>query len=211
MTPVAAPRQRVDGRTARAGRTRLAVVDATLALLDEGRLRPSAAEIAARAGVSARSVFQHFEDLDALHAAVAERQLERIRASARRISPEGPLAQRIAAFTEQRARINEMITPVRRAGMLAEPFAPEIARRLARAREWGRRECAHVFAPELSRLRADGARELLAALTAASSWSAWESMRAHQGLTAAQARRVMARTLTALLAAAATTRTGRSR
>ncbi|HXK33115.1 MAG TPA: TetR/AcrR family transcriptional regulator, partial [Dehalococcoidia bacterium] len=207
----ASPGESVDGRTARAERTRLAVVDATLALLGEGRLRPSAAEIAARAGVSPRSVFQHFEDLDALHAAVAERQLERIHASARRISPEGPLAERVAAFTEQRAHINEMITPVRRAGMLAEPFAPEIALRLMRAREWGRRECANVFAPELARLRAADARELLAALTMASSWSAWESMRAHQGLTAAQARRVMSRTLTALLAAATSARTGRSR
>ena len=57
----ATPDQR-DGRTVRAERTRQALVDSLLNLLDEGQLTPTAAEIAARAGVSERSVFQHFPD-----------------------------------------------------------------------------------------------------------------------------------------------------
>src|SRR5437870_4843088 len=69
-----------DGRTARGQRTRAAVVDALLALLEEGDLRPPAPRIADRAGVSLRSVFQHFADRETLFAAVAAAQLERMRA-----------------------------------------------------------------------------------------------------------------------------------
>ena len=47
--PVLAP---LDGRLARSARTRHAVVDALLDLLGEGDLRPTAARIAERAGVS---------------------------------------------------------------------------------------------------------------------------------------------------------------
>ena len=43
----------VDGRVARANRTRIAVVDALLQLIDEGDLRPTAARIAEQAAVAA--------------------------------------------------------------------------------------------------------------------------------------------------------------
>jgi sulfate adenylyltransferase subunit 2 len=47
-----------DGRTARSDRTHNAVVDAFLHLLDEGNLRPTTEQIAARAAVSPRSVYE---------------------------------------------------------------------------------------------------------------------------------------------------------
>jgi AcrR family transcriptional regulator len=188
-----------DGRTARSERTRAAVVEALLGLIDEGDLRPTAARIAERAGVSLRSVFQHFEDLELLYANAADRQLQRVIALTKLVSREGPLAGRIATFTEQRARLLEAISPVRRSALLSEPFSPAIAKRLRWARRRGRLEVERVFRIELERRPAAERRELTEALTAASSWSAWEALRAHQGLTPAQARKVMARTLRALL------------
>ena len=68
----------VDGRTARALRTREAIVDACISLVDEGVLKPTAPRIAERAGVSVRSVFQHFDDLESLFAMVAERVVGRL-------------------------------------------------------------------------------------------------------------------------------------
>src|SRR5438132_352803 len=68
----------IDGRTARALRTREAIVDASIALVDEGDLRPTAPRIAERAKVSVRSVFQHFDDLEGLYAAVGDRLVERL-------------------------------------------------------------------------------------------------------------------------------------
>jgi len=188
-----------DGRAARSERTRGVVVEALLALVDEGDLRPTAARIAERAGVSLRSVFQHFEDLERLYADAADRQLQRLIALTKPVPHDGALAGRIAAYTRQRARLLEAISPVRRSALLSEPFSPAIAARLRWARHRGRLEVERVFRSELARRPAAERRELTEALTAASSWSAWEALRSHQGLTRPQARKVMARTLRALL------------
>ena len=48
------------------------------ALLEQGDLRPTAPRVAEAAVVSVRSIFQHFDDLETLHAAVAERLVERV-------------------------------------------------------------------------------------------------------------------------------------
>ena len=194
------PRGRpADRRLARSAATRTAVVDALLGLIESGDLRPTAPRIAARAGVSLRSVFQHFADLEALFAAAADRQTEKIRSLGRRLEPSGPLARRVTAFVVQRRRILEAIAPVRRAALLMEPFSAEIQTRLAQARRLGRVELERVFAPELAVRRGAARTEVLAALAAASSFSAWEALRTHQRLSVARAQRVMAVTLRALL------------
>ena len=56
----------VDGRTLRRERNRTAVIAALLDIVREGDLRPAASEIAERAGVSHRSIFRYFDDLDDL-------------------------------------------------------------------------------------------------------------------------------------------------
>jgi len=178
-------------------------------LLSEGELRPTAPRIAARAGISLRSVFQHFPDMEAIFSALADRQTARIRSLGQPIAPEGPLDERVAAFVAQRARIFETIAPVRRAALLMEPFSPEIARRLRGARAVGRREVERVFVVELPARAPTARRELLAALDVAGSWSTWESLRTQQGLSIDRARRVMARMLAALLNGAEPTRSRR--
>src|ERR1700709_1672848 len=96
----------VEGRVTRGERNRQAIVDALLACYDTGTLRPSVPEVAARAGVSVRSVHNHFADVRALHAEVARRQVERY---APLIGP----AATIEEFVDQRATVYEAITPVR--------------------------------------------------------------------------------------------------
>jgi TetR/AcrR family transcriptional regulator of autoinduction and epiphytic fitness len=191
-------RAAVDGRMARAARTNDAVVEAFLSLIEEGDLRPGAQRIAERAGVSLRSVFHHFQDLETLVAAAAERQMRRVAIPAP-LPAEGPLADRIEAFVAARSRMLEAITPVRRAAVLNEPFSPALAARLKWARDLARDDVARMFHAELSARGPAVRRELLAALAAVSEWSMWEALRAHQGLTVAQARRVMARAIRALL------------
>ena len=87
-----------DGRAARAARTRDAIVEATVALVEEGDVRPTAPRIAERAGVSVRSVFQHFDDLPALHTAVVQRVVERLAVLVVPADPARPLADRIDAL-----------------------------------------------------------------------------------------------------------------
>ena len=190
----------LDGRLARSARTRHAVVDALLDLLNEGDLRPTAARIAERAGVSLRIVFHHFDDLEAIYSELADRQTERVKPLTAPISVALPFARRVEKFAAQRGRLLETLSPVRRSAVLMEPFRPSLARQLKHARDLTRAAAIAAFAPELSKLAADEKRATVAALDVATSWVAWEQMRRHQGLSETEARTVMATTIRALLA-----------
>ena len=150
--------------------------------------------------VSLRSVFQHFADMEGLHASVAERQMETVLSQARYVPDDGPLPARIQALVAERARLHELITPVRRAGLLHEPFSPAIAERLRWIREQARHEVSKVFSLELARLPPSEKRLVLEILSVATSWTTWEALRRHQGLSKQQAERAMRMMVEALLA-----------
>jgi TetR/AcrR family transcriptional regulator of autoinduction and epiphytic fitness len=188
-----------DGRTVRAERTRQALVDALFGLLEEGELRPTAERIAERAGVSERSVFQHFPDREALFEAVARQQWERVIREVEPVDSSRPLAERIDAFLGQRARICEQVTPVLRAGRLFEHESDVAAGWLTSARRATANEVERVFRRELQQVEGGERAVLLAALVSASSWLAWEGYRAHQRLGVERARAAMRTTVEALL------------
>ncbi len=190
----------LDGRLARSARTRRAVVDALLDLLNEGDLRPTAARIAERAGVSLRIVFHHFDDLEAIYSELADRQAERVKPLTAPISVALPFPQRVEKFAAQRGRLLETLSPVRRSAVLMEPFRSALAKRLEHARDLTRAAAIAAFAPELAKLAADEKRATIAALDLVTSWVAWEQMRRHQGLSETEARAVMAGAIRALFA-----------
>ena len=102
---------RVDGRLARAERTRGAIVEALLALNHEGDLKPTGERIAERAGVSLRALWANFKDMEALFSAAGQRLLERQDAEYRQISPQLPLKRRVDEFCRQRGRMLEIVAP----------------------------------------------------------------------------------------------------
>jgi AcrR family transcriptional regulator len=180
----------LDGRVVRGQRSRDAVVAALLELIDEGDLRPTAQRISERAGVSLRSLFHHFDDLESLFVAAADAHRARLAPALRRLPRTGPLHERIAAFVEARAALHELSGPVSRAARLVAPDSPAVSARIAEASAAARREIAVVFA-------IDG--ELVDSVAAVSSWEAWDMLRRDRELTPAQARAVVARLVTALL------------
>jgi AcrR family transcriptional regulator len=188
----------LDGRSARAARTRQAVVDALLALLHEGRTRPTAREIAARAGVSLRSVYVHFDDLDDLFTAAAAANFEQIRDLLVPVDADRPLDERIVDLVRRRARVYEAVAPVRRAAKLAEPTSGALHRIIARARRMEQGDTSRVFARELS---GRGTQRLETAVQAASGATAWDVLRSELGLAVDEAITVMTETLRALFAA----------
>jgi len=157
--------QRVDGRTARSERTRNAIVDAHLKLIEEGDLRPTADRIARLAGVSLRALWSHFADVEALFAAAGQRVLEQRDASFQPIGVDLPLPNRIEAYCHQRARMLEEIAPTAKAASTREPFSPALQNYRRIHTELVRDELKTLFAAELS-----GKPELLTALTAISMW-----------------------------------------
>ncbi len=188
-----------DGRTVRAERTRQALVEALHDLLGEGELRPTAERIAGRAGVSERSVFQHFPDREVLLEAVARQQYEQIVRELDPVDASLPLPERIDAFVAERTRMLEQITPVRRAAVLIEHESDVVAGWLTTARRGAATEVERVFRRELETLERGERAVLLAALVSACAWPAWEGYRAHQGLGAERARAAMRATVAALL------------
>jgi TetR/AcrR family transcriptional regulator, regulator of autoinduction and epiphytic fitness len=198
MSPMGAERKQRDGRTVRAERTRRALVEALLALLNEGRLRPTAAEIAERAGVSERSVFQHFPDREALLEAVAREQYERVMPTIRPVDASLSLAARIDEFVAQRATLYERAAGVRRAALLMEPESDVVAGWLTTVRRAGAAEAERVFRREIEATPADEREPLRAALVAACAWGTFEALRFHQGLSVSRTRGAM-RTMVARL------------
>ncbi|HUY38770.1 MAG TPA: TetR/AcrR family transcriptional regulator [Candidatus Binataceae bacterium] len=188
-----------DGRAARGHRARAAVAAAMLDLLNDGVVKPTAAQIAERAGVSLRLVFHHFEDLEAILADAADLQYERLRPLLRSVSPSLALERRIAEFVRIRTELHEAVSPVRRASIRLEPFSPVIAQRLGQARSILRNEAELAFGNELGALPSAERRDALAALEAVSAWETWEVMRLQQGLSPTQARKAITHAITGLL------------
>jgi len=186
-----------DGRVLRGERTRDAIADALLELLEAGVPQPTAREIAERAGVSLRSVFQHFDDLEALYAACVRQQHARIALLMSPIDPALPLTERVDAFVARRARLYERIAPVRRAVRIASPTSPALRDGLERMTVEHRRDVERLFAPEL--VRRESRREVVAALEVSTSFDTWDHLRQAQGCSAAVARGAVARLIRGVL------------
>jgi TetR/AcrR family transcriptional regulator of autoinduction and epiphytic fitness len=201
---IAVPAVPADGRAARALRTREAIVDACIALVEEGDLRPTAPRIADRAGVSVRSVFQHFADLPSLHIAVTERIAERMAGLVVPIDAALPIDERIGRFVEQRANLLEVMTPFRVAANVHGPFAPEIRRAVHAGSAFLRAEVEQVFAPELARMPASVRADVADALATAASWATWDTLRTEWNDDLDRARAVLVRLLGAVLEHAST-------
>ncbi len=185
----------VDGRRARRHRSRDLAVDALLDLLGEGVLRPTAQQVAERSGVSLRSIFRIFDDVESLNAAAAARQLSRVRHLFVDVLATGSLADRVAEIVSINSRLYESIAPIRRAALRAAPESPALQEQLDRARIWVRAEVERVFADEL----ADAGRDTAAAVELALSFEAWDQLRSAQGVSASRAATSVTRILTALL------------
>lgn len=192
---------RVDGRTARAERTRAAIVEAHLALISEGDLRPTGERIAERAGISLRTLWTNFKDMETLFEASGAEVLRQQDAAYRPISSGLPLAKRVDAYCRQRARLLQLIAPSARAAQMREPVSDQLHRNRLRHIDRVRDEVEELFATELVQA-GRGRGQLLNALVAASMWPAWSMLCDGLGLGVDQARAVMARTVGALLAEA---------
>ncbi|RZU50193.1 TetR family transcriptional regulator [Krasilnikovia cinnamomea] len=192
--------QRIDGRTARAERTRNAIVDAHVELILGGELRPTAERIAKLAGVSLRALWSHFTDMEALFAASGQRVMEQRDAAFEPVPVDLPLPRRIEAYCVQRARLLEQVAPAAKAASLKEPFSPALQRNRRAHVDGVRDELRTLFAPELA-AAGDRAPELLTALVGVSMWPTWGTWRDAMGLDPEQSRAALTRTVAALLTA----------
>ena len=194
-----AERPVTDGRVARGERTRRALAEAMISLLEDGDARPTARRIAERAGVSLRLVFHHFDDLDSILTAAVEIQEHRHWHHVQPVASTLALAERVARVVRQRVAVFQATAPVRRSAELFKDGSPVVAAELNRGREWLRNQLRATFAPELDLRRPAQAQVLLDCLEVTTSWETWEQLQ-RLGRTPSACRRTMERLTFAVLA-----------
>lgn len=186
-----------DGRHARRDRNRDAVLDAAIALFEEGALRPHPEEIAARAGVSTRSVHRYFTDREALWRAVIERNFEQMLPHLLIDDVgQGSTAHRIDRFVDVRLAFYDKVAAAVRAARAIAHEEPLVGERLVLARAVLRQQIERQFSPELD----EGEPWLAEAVDAFTQLEAIEHLRDHRGLDPDAAGAVLRAGLAALFA-----------
>lgn len=181
------PQGQQAGRGDRVARTREAIVSSTLALAMEGEGAPIVRDIAKLAGVSARTVFQHFADTAELYVAVLARALGSSENDASQPST-WPLEERIATAISSRAGRYEKLRPMWTFVETVRRRSSEAAEKTGEIYSSSREELAHSFGQELTALPGERRERMLNALAMALAPESWMVLRERLGLTVEQAR-----------------------
>lgn len=189
---------RVDGRRERSVRTHQRVIEAVIELVEEGETAPTAQHVAARAGISLRTVYHHFDDLTALRAEALQLAWDRHTAGLVEIRNQRSLDDRVTALVRQLSKVYEAVAPVCRAELLAAD--KEVSAGVTRqSRRRLRQYIAAALAPEIEAAGITGP-VLLDALDAALTWQSWDYLRAELGRSHANATRTFETVVRHLLA-----------
>ena len=194
------PATSADGRTARRERNRELVLDTVLELFAEGSLEPGAPEVAQRSGVSLRSVYRYFDDTDALIRAAIARNMELVQPLFEIDDlGKGPLADRIDRLVTERCRLYQKLAPMMRATLRRAPTNEILRENLDLSLRALRHQIEQMFAPELGRMDSADAREVAAGLDILLGFQAFEHLTRSRGLADIEVRRILARSVAALL------------
>ncbi|MDX2233453.1 MAG: TetR/AcrR family transcriptional regulator [Hyphomonadaceae bacterium] len=185
----------VDGRFLRAERSRQQIVDALFALIRGGVMNPSALQVAEAAGVSLRTVFRHFEEMDSLRMAMTAQMEAEIRPILQEPFESDDWRGRLSELIARRARIYEHVMPVKVAASLRRFESAYLMKDYERFLALERAGLNSV----LPRAIVSDA-VLFAAIEMATSFQAWRRMRQDQGLSPTDAERVLRFTVDALIA-----------
>lgn len=172
----------------RVARTREAIVGSALALVETGETAPIVRDIARMAGVSARTVFQHFADTAELYVAVLDRVLaaefgDRSEPGAA-LSPDGRLLLAVDRAADRHERLLPMWAFVEALQRRSVPAADKIAQVYAT----NQANLVRWFDRDLASLPAEQRGRVVNALALALSPESWVVLRRRLGLSVERAR-----------------------
>lgn len=185
----------MDGRRLRSERSRQAIIDATLELMEEGVLVPTSQLISERAGVGIRSFFRHFADMESLFIEIDEQTRESAQALFIGGDRDGTMEERILHAIERHAEgYEDQKNTILCVAALSwnHNFLRENYARYQRAL----RKDLDDWLPELKKLP----RARREAIDALASFEMWHRLRAHQGLSKKQAIKIVVELITQALA-----------
>lgn len=186
--------EKVDGRARRSERSRQAIVDAMIELVNEGNLAPTAQQVADRAGVAIRTVFRHFSEMEILFAEIDGQIEPYYRGLFAGGDRSGSLQQRMQHAVKQHALAFEKIAPMVRSTQNQLWRWPGVAKTYARNQRRLRKDL-DDWLPELEDI-SDERREAIDAIT---SFEFWDRLRSHQGLDVAASTALIAGLLEELI------------
>lgn len=166
-----------DGRRLRSERSRQAIIDASLELMEEGVLVPTAQMVSERAGVGIRSFFRHYADMETLFRAIDAQTRNSVELVYVGGDRDGPAEERLRHAMERHAegyeKHRKMILST-----AAQMWRYEILRKNYARYQRGLRKDLDDWLPELKQL----ARPDREAVDAIASFEMWHRLREHQGL-----------------------------
>ena len=175
------PASAIDGRSLRRERNRQDIVDALLELIENGETEISAALIAQKAGLSERSIFRYFDDVNDLYRSVCDLSIAKeIEFALIDNIGEGTLDTRIENFVDQRVRIytmNEKIAPAARAFALKNPV---IKNQLVVGRKFLRNQIKAQFGTELNAMKKTQQQVAVASIDALTTFETYDMLRSDQ-------------------------------
>lgn len=187
-----------DGRLLRSERTRQAIVDALLDLIKGGTLRPSSAEIAEKAGVTQRTLFNQFGAMDTLLEAVGQRHVERVAHLIPQVI-EGTVDERAARFCDELAVLLEEVMNIRWAVLTSPEGMERFAHGPGLLTTVLRHQVQEAFDAELSALDLVDRAQVLDAVEIETDPLTWRMRRLQQHKTPDEARALVERVILSLL------------
>ncbi|HTR87886.1 MAG TPA: TetR/AcrR family transcriptional regulator [Reyranella sp.] len=182
------PQAQPAGRGDRVARTREAIVSSTLSLAMEGEVAPIVRDIAKLAGVSARTVFQHFADTAELYVAVLSRVLGTMANEPAQDGAMSALDERIAGVIAIRAARYEKLRPMWTFVEALRQRSSEAADKTRQIYAENREEICKSFDQELASLPGERRERAINALAMSLTPESWIVLRERLGLTVDQAR-----------------------
>ena len=201
MSTESAPTERIDGRRQRTQVTRANIVQAAIALQNDGHMRPSMQQIAQRAGVSLRTAFQHFPEKHQLTHAVLDEltRLNRADPPPPALAEHSALEARMQEFLRIRCHRLEGLSPHRRASNSMIATSKLLQDHRIKVRQRYRNEVETWFAAEFDGLAAASRRKWLVAIATLVDWEMWQSLRTYPSRSLAEAREALTLLLRAAL------------
>ena len=176
------------GRGDRVARTREAIVASALALAAAGQVAPIVRDIAQMAGVSARTVFQHFADTAELYVAVLGRVLAALVGEAPELAGGFAFEERINYLVSQCADRYEQLRPMWTFVETLQRRSTEAADMISQIYSANTALLSQAFATELAEMPAESRERTLTALALAVAPESWVVLRQRLGLSVEQSR-----------------------
>jgi AcrR family transcriptional regulator len=186
---------RPDGRLHRSIVTRKKIVLALTALVFEGQLRPTAEQVALRADVGLRTVFRHFDDMDALYREISIDVDEQIQPLLKARLNAPTWQERVLQSIDFRSDIYDRTAAMHLAAQVHRHESVYLACNLMESAQLQRELLRRLLPAKVAQ-----DTRLLDALDLVLSFEAWIRLRREQGLEAGPAREVLRLGVRALLA-----------